>query len=94
MNAAGMDGQKWKARAVTKFTKPGDCLLAEPCRYAYLHLGGVAPALPHYHLGLVVGFRRKPSQRMNREADAEGETNLKLMTSSHLVTFVAALRAL
>ena len=31
MNAAGKARQKWQARAITKFTKPGNRLLAEPC---------------------------------------------------------------
>ena len=31
MDAAGDARQKWLARAVTKFTKPGARLLAEPC---------------------------------------------------------------
>ena len=31
VNAAGKARQKWYARAVTTFTKPGNCLLAEPC---------------------------------------------------------------
>ena len=30
MNAAGKAGPKWYAKAVTKFTKPGARLLAEP----------------------------------------------------------------
>ena len=33
VNAAGKARQKWYARAGTKFSKPGDHLLAEPCRY-------------------------------------------------------------
>ena len=32
VNAAGKARQKRYARAVTKFTKPGDRLLAEPCK--------------------------------------------------------------
>ena len=30
MNAAGSARKKWKARTLTKFTKPGDRLLVEP----------------------------------------------------------------
>ena len=35
MNAAGKVGQEWYATAVTKFTKPRDHLIAEPCMFFF-----------------------------------------------------------
>ena len=32
VNAEAKARQKWLARVVMKFTKPGDCLLVEPCK--------------------------------------------------------------
>ena len=44
MNAAGEARQKWQATAATKLTKPGDCLLAEPCTLRNFGLSGKSAA--------------------------------------------------
>ena len=38
VNAACKVRQEWQVRAVTKFTKPGDCLLADPCIWTDMDL--------------------------------------------------------